>query len=114
MSRWLTNFLRGRSLEEKATLTPTELEKLVLDNSTEEGNIEMEESGMTVISAKQKLHELYSYLQSNIPIGSIVLQAEHEAYGTMMGKQKHYLDIEIQSGNETQIAKITYNSKRKE
>jgi len=110
MSRWLSNFLRGRTLESRAELTKSELEKLVTKHESSHGTVEIPINGMTIISAQSPLRELYDQVRAESEPRT-TLTAQYEAYTGIYGKAKHYLDITMQTEDSTRVAKIIYTTK---
>jgi hypothetical protein len=110
MGRWLSNLIKGRSLELKESLNPQQLEELVINNSNAKGNIEIEFPRMAIISERLPLKELYTQLEDELH-PKATLTTLHEVYAGITGTEKHYLDIQMQMGESVRNAQIIYETK---
>jgi hypothetical protein len=110
MGRWLSNIVRGRSIEFRESLNSRQLVTLVTNTPDAEGNIEIRHPEIAVISETLSLMELYAILNKEMVPGT-TLETEHQVYSGLGGNQKHYLDIMMQTGDVELEAKITYEIK---
>jgi hypothetical protein len=107
MARWLSNILKGRSIDLRENLDSNQLETLIENTPEAQGNIEIKYTNISIISEKLSLMKLYEKLKKGISRNES-LETEHEIYSNTNGNQKHYLDIIIKTGDVKREARITY------